>query len=54
MARVLLTTVDDRVGACCHVFGQAHQVLTVGFLLLLFSVTYILLSPYLDFIFFVS
>ena len=26
---------DERVGACCHVFGQAHLVLTSGFLLLL-------------------
>ena len=43
---------DERVGACCHVFGQAHQVLTVGFLLLLYSVTYTLLSPYLNFVFF--
>ena len=31
-------SVDERIGAWCHIFGQSHRGLTFGFLLLRYSV----------------
>ena len=43
-------SIDKRVGTYCNVFGQANQGLTVGFLLLHYSVVYMymLFIPYLS------